>query len=195
MPEATLQRKDEILAAAEQMFAERGYPAASVRDIAEALGIKAGSLYGHIETKQDLLWELLNAAADRFFLAVEPIAASDLVPVEKLRSVIAAHVKVVTDNVTAASVYLTQWRHLEEPRRSEFAKRRDAYERIIRGLVHDCIRAGTFADVEEKFAALVILSAMNWVYQWYRPNGPMTPEQISRKVTDILFNGLRRASS
>ncbi|MEK7756605.1 MAG: TetR/AcrR family transcriptional regulator C-terminal domain-containing protein, partial [Planctomycetota bacterium] len=127
-----------------------------------------------------------------FFEAVQPIVDSNQVTVEKLRRLIAAHVRVITESAEAAAVYNTEWRHLTEPRRKEFAARRDAYERIVRGLVHDAIREGTFGDVDEKFATLLILSSINWIYQWYRPDGPMTPEEIARKITDLLFNGLRR---
>ena len=102
MAEVALHRRDELLARAEALFAQRRYHATSVRDIAEALDMKAGSLYAHIETKEDLLWEALTSAADRFFGAVTPIVESDLIPLEKLRQVIAAHVGVVTDNVKAA---------------------------------------------------------------------------------------------
>ncbi len=193
MTEEILQRRGEMLSEAEKMFSVRGYLATSVREIAECLDIKPGSLYAHIETKEDLLWEILNRAADRFFAAAGPIAESELIPIEKLRRLIAAHVKVITDSTTSASVYSTQWRHLGEPRRSEFTARRDAYEKLVRGMVRDCIREGTFADVDEKFATLLILSSMNWIYQWYRPDGSMTAEEIARKLTDMLFTGLRRA--
>ncbi len=193
MAEVALQRRTEVLATAERLFAERGFHATSVRDIAQALDIKAGSLYAHIQAKEELLWESVSAAADRFFSAVEPIVESDVVPIEKLRRVIAAHVRVVTDSAPSASVYTTQWRHLSEPRRSEFAARRDAYEQMFRSLVRDCIREGTLADVDEKFATMLILSSINWVYQWYRPDGPMTPDEIARKLTNMLLNGLRHA--
>ena len=190
--DTTVHRRDELLGAAKRLFAERGFQATSVRDIAEAMDITAGSLYAHIEGKDDLLWEIVSAAADRFFAAVEPIAASGLVSTEKLRRVIAAHVEVVTGDLTAAAVYSTEWRHLSDERRRDFASRRDAYEALVRRLVRECIREGTFADVDEKFATLLILSSINWIYQWYRPDGPMTPEEIARKLTDMLFNGLRR---
>ncbi len=195
MPEATIQRKERVLATAERLFAERGYQAASVRDIADALQIKGGSLYAHIETKEDLLWEIVTGAADRFFEAVRPIIESDLVAIEKLRRVIAAHVQVITASASSAGIYMTEWRHLSEPRRTEFANRRDEYERIFRGLVRDCIRQGTVADVDERFAALLILSSINWIHQWYRPDGPMTPDEIARKRTEMFFNGLRRAGT
>ena len=192
MPGTVAQRKDDVMLAAQRLFADRGYHATSVRDIAESLSIQGGSLYTHIESKEDLLWDILNRAADRFFAAAEPIVQSDLIPVEKLRRLIQAHVGVVTSSAEAAAVYTTQWRHLSEPRRSEFAQRRDQYEAMVRDLVHDCVRCGEFADIDEKFGALLILSSINWIYQWYRPEGLMTPEEIARKLTEMLFNGLRR---
>lgn len=195
MAEVAIQRRDEVLAAAEQLFAARGFQATSVRDIADALDLKPGSLYAHMESKDDLLWEILCAAADRFFAAVEPIIASNWLTLEKLKRLIAAHVRVITDNLAAAAVYSTEWRHLSAARRREFASRRDAYEEIVRGLVRQCIREGTFADVDEKFATLVILSAINWIYQWYRADGPMTADEIARKLTDLLLNGLKRAGT
>lgn len=195
MPDTAVQRRDEVRDAAERLFAQQGYVATSVRDIAEALEIQAGSLYSHIQSKDDLLWEVLTEAADRFFQAVRPIVETQLVTTEKLRRVIAAHVRVVTDNLDAASVYSTEWRHLSEGRRREFAARRDEYERIVRGLVQSAIREGTFADWDEKFATLLILSSINWIYQWYKSDGPMPPDEIARKLTDMLFNGLRRAGA
>lgn len=195
MPESTIDRRDQVLSAAEHMFALRGFHATSVRDIADALNIKGGSLYAHIESKDDLLWEIVNAAADRFFEAVEPIVRSDLLTVEKLKRLMVAHVRVITGNLDAAAVYSNEWRNLTDERRGQFAKRRNAYESMVRELVHDCIREGTFADVDEKFATLLILSSMNWIYQWYRPDGAMLPDEIAGKLTNMLFNGLRRAGT
>ncbi len=195
MPDTTVHRRDDVIAAAERLFAERGFQATSVRDIAEVLHLQPGSLYAHIESKDDLLWDIVTAAADRFFAAVQPVVDSDLVTTEKLRRLITAHVGVVTSNLSAAAVYSTEWRHLEDQRCRQFAGRRDEYEAIVRGLVHACIRQGVFAAVDEKFATLLILSSINWIYQWYSPDGPMTPEEIARKLTDMLFNGLRRAGA
>ncbi len=195
MAEVSIQRREEVLSVAERLFCEKGYQATSVRDIADALDIKAGSLYAHIESKEELLWDILQAAADRFFTAVRPIAESNQVTVQKLKLAIAAHVEVITNSASAAAIYMNDWRQLSELKRREFAQRRDEYEKIFRGLVHDAIREGILGDVDEKFATLMILSSINWIYQWYRPDGPMTPEEIARRITDLLFNGLRRAGA
>lgn len=195
MTNSTTDRRVALLAVAEGLFAERGFQATSIRDVAAALELQAGSLYAHIDSKDDLLWESVSAAADRFFAAVEPIVQSDLVPIEKLRRVIAAHVAVITENLAAAAVFSTEWRHLADKRKLRFAARRDDYEGMVRSLVVDCIREGLFAAVDEKFATLLILSSINWIYQWYSPDGPMTADEISRKLTDMLFNGLRRGGT
>ncbi len=195
MAEIGLDRRSEVLEAAEKLFSVRGYEATSVRDIADVLAIKPGSLYSHISNKEDLLWEIVSRAADRFFEAVRPISESNLVTVEKLKRAIAAHVAVITKSASAAGIYTTEWRHLGEPRRTQFTTRRDEYEKMFRRMVHDAIREGAFSDVDEKFATLHILSSLNWIYQWYRRDGAMTPEEIARRITDLLFNGLRRAGS
>ncbi|MEK6797926.1 MAG: TetR/AcrR family transcriptional regulator [Planctomycetota bacterium] len=193
MTEPVPRHKAELLVASERLFSDRGYEATTVRDIADALGLQPGSLYAHIQTKEDLLWEILESAADRFFDAVRPVVESDLLTLEKLRRAIAAHVGVITQSARAAAIYSTEWRHLGETRRREFASRRDAYERMFRTLVHDAVCEGVFGDVDEKFGALLILSSINWVYQWYKPDGPMPPEEIARRITDLLFNGMKRA--
>ncbi|MEK6677286.1 MAG: TetR/AcrR family transcriptional regulator, partial [Planctomycetota bacterium] len=149
----------------------------------------------HVESKDDILWELVSAAADRFFAAVKPIVESDVVTIEKIRRCVAAHVGVITSNLSAAAVYSTEWRYLSEGRRRQFADRRREYEQVFRRLISQGIREGTLADVDEKFAALLILSSMNWVYQWYRTDGPMTPEEIARTLTGMLLNGLKRVGS
>lgn len=195
MTEAPVQRRNEVLAAAERLFADRGFQATSVRDIAEALELQPGSLYAHISSKDELLWETVISASERFFRAAEPIVRSSLMPIEKLRQLITAHVKVVTGNLAAAAVYSTEWRHLSDERRREFAEVRNRYEDIVRSLVGECIREGTFGAVDEKFAALLILSSINWIYHWYRPDGPMSAEEIARTLTEMLFNGLRRGQT
>ena len=81
-----LDRKEQIYSTARSLFRERGYPSTTVRDIAREMNIQAGSLYAHIESKEDVLWEIVNRAAEQFLAAAEPISSSDLPPADKLRS-------------------------------------------------------------------------------------------------------------
>jgi AcrR family transcriptional regulator len=190
----TTPRKAQLLATAERLFRQHGFQATSMRDIAAAMGIKGGSLYSHVTGKEELLWDIATRAGDEFFAAIEPILASDEPAQQKLRRAIIAHVGVITQNLDAAAVYFHEWRHLSEPRRTDFARRRDQYEALFRSIIGEGIRSGIFAPVDEKFAALLVLSALNWTHQWYRPDGPMSPEEIGRTLADLLCNGLYRTA-
>jgi AcrR family transcriptional regulator len=186
-------RKDQILAAAERLFREKGYLAASVREIGEAVGVRGASLYHHIGGKEELLWAIASRAADEFFAALAPVAAMDGDAPLKLRRAIAAHVGVITRNLDGAAVYFSEWRHLDEARRRQYVQRRDQYEGFFRDILWQGVREGHFAAVDVKFAARMVLSALNWTHQWYRPDGPMRPPEISATLADYLLNGLSHA--
>ncbi len=187
-------RKDQILAAAEVLFREKGYLATSVRDIGQAVGMQGASLYHHIGGKDELLWTIATRAADEFFAALQPVLALDAPSPLKLRKAIIAHVGVITRHLDASAVYFNEWRHLPKKQRAAFAKRRDEYEGLFRALLAEGIRSGIFAPVDERFAARLVLSALNWTHQWYRPDGPMTPDEVGATLADMLLNGLYRTA-
>jgi AcrR family transcriptional regulator len=186
-------RRAQIQNVAEALFRERGYLATSMRDIAEQMDMKGGgSLYAHIKGKEDLLAAIANDAADAFFAALRPVAARDLPPDAKLREAMIAHVLVITDHLGAAAVYFDEWRHLTEPRRSEFVGRRDDYEHMFQGLIHAGIAEGVFAPADERLATLNILSMMNAIRHWYRPGGRLTAYQVAETTAALALNGLYR---
>jgi AcrR family transcriptional regulator len=187
-----LPRKDQILAAAERLFHEKGYLATSVREIGDTVGIRGASLYHHIGGKDELLWAIANRAADEFFAALQPILTADEAAPLKLRKAIIAHVGVITRNLNAAAVYFNEWRHLNDEQRAEFTRRRDEYESGFRRILWQGIKEGHFAALDEKFAARFVLSALNWTHQWYRSSGPMRPEEVGSTLADMILNGLGR---
>jgi len=195
MVEVDLSKKELIQREAVRMFRERGYLATSVRDIAEAVGIQGGSLYAHVDSKDDLLWEIVNASADRFFLAIEPIRSSNRTTMARLREAIISHVGVITADLDAAAVYSTEWRHLSEQRRNAFANRRDEYEQLFRSMIGDGIRERLLWSTDEAFVSLFVLSALNWVYQWYKPGGRHSPEELGKLMAEYIFDGLRRRTT
>lgn len=186
----TNSRKDQIVDAAARLFSRHGYHATTVRDIARALDLQGGSLYSHINGKEEVLWRILDRAADNFLETLRPIAASDEPAAQKLRRAMRAHVRVVTGDLAAGTVYFHEWKFLSSDRREAFLARRDQYETLMRGIVEEGIAAGVFRDVDPKFATLLILSTVNWLYQWYRPHGPLSPDEIADRFIDIIFSGL-----
>ncbi|OWY69811.1 hypothetical protein B7486_19410 [cyanobacterium TDX16] len=195
MPDVIEDRKTQIHHAACKLFHEQGFHGTSIRDIAERVGMLGGSLYSHISSKDEILWEIVDAAADRFFSALRPIVDSQLGTLQKLKAAIVAHVGVIAGDMDAAAVYTVEWRHLAPDRRAAFTKRRDEYELMFRSLVREAIHSRYIAAPDETTATLFILSVLNWMFTWYRPDGPMTPEDVGRWMSEYIFDGLRRRTA
>lgn len=187
------ERKQQVIQTAERLFSDRGYLATSVRDLAQALGIEAASLYSHVKSKEDLLWTIADRSSQQFFETVEPIAKRDLHTHEKLSQMIVAHVEVIAANLDASAVFLREWRHLSEPRLSEYATTRSRYEQMFRSVVHKGIEENLFMHYDDGFSTRTILSAINWTHTWYRPDGEMTATQIGENLASFLLNGLVRS--
>jgi AcrR family transcriptional regulator len=162
-----------------------------MRDLARAVELQGGSLYSHINGKEELLWRILERAADEFHAAITPILARDASPADKLRQAVHAHVRVIAGNLDAATVYFHEWRFLAEPRRSAFLERRNRYEQALRGLVAEAVTSGEFREVDPKWATLLILSAANWLYQWYDPDGPLSADEVADRFIEMILTGLQ----
>jgi TetR/AcrR family transcriptional regulator, cholesterol catabolism regulator len=186
-------RRRQIENAASVLFRERGYPSTSVRDIARALDIQGASLYAHVASKEEMLWSIVDRAADRFDAEVAPIAAeAGLAPPERLSRMVRAHVRVVTTDQGSAIVFLDEWRYLSPARRASIAERRDAYEARFRAVISDGIAAGDFHAADPTLAAAFALSALNGISAWYRPDGRLTADQIADAYAAMILAALSK---
>jgi AcrR family transcriptional regulator len=165
-----------------------------MRDLANTLGIEAASIYSHIRSKEEILQRVCFRMAGELFKAMNAAEAKGGTAADRLEKAIAAHVLVLTKNTEASAVFLHEWRHLSEPYHSDFLALRDTYEARFRGIIKAGIASGEFTVPDEKFAALTILSALNWIHTWYRPDGKMTPAEIAANLSAMLLNGLKRNS-
>lgn len=185
-----MSRKEQIEKTATALFRTKGYSATSMRDLANALGIEAASIYSHIKSKEEILQRVCFRMAQEFFEAIDAAEATEGSATDRLKRAIAAHVQVLTQNTEAAAVFLHEWRHLSEPMHSTYLSLRDKYEARFREIIRSGISNGEFTVPDEKFAALTILSGLNWTHTWYKPNGKMTPAEIADNLTEMLLNGL-----
>jgi TetR/AcrR family transcriptional regulator, cholesterol catabolism regulator len=182
------QTREEIFDTAEQMFAELGYHATSVRDIAKALDLRAGTLYNHFSSKEDVLWQIVNRAADQFLEAAEKVADEE--PAVRLRKLIHEHLRVIAANLRNATVFFHEWKFLAPARRALIAERRNRYEGHFRKAIADGVASGVFAPADPKLAALITLGALNWVYQWFRPDGPLSSDEVADRIHDFTARAL-----
>jgi AcrR family transcriptional regulator len=185
-----IDRREQIYSTAGSLFSERGYHATTVRDIAKELNMQGASLYFHIDSKEDVLWELVRRAAGQFLGAVEPIVGSGGPPAEKLREMVRAHVRIVADNLENATVFLHEWKFLSEERRTVITSYRDTYESHYRHVIEEGIRSGDFARTDPKMAATLVLSSLNWMPQWYNPSGVLSAEEVADTFIELILRGL-----
>ncbi len=185
-------RRREIDDVASELFHANGYAATSVRDIAKALDIQGASLYAHVASKEDVLWSIVDRAATTFEGAAESAVAeaAGTDPVDRLAALVEAHVEVVTADPQRSSVFLTEWRHLSAERRAAIAARRDAYEARFRTTIEDGIAVGAFGATDVALAATFVLTALNGIATWYRPDGRLTADRIADHYVDLALRAL-----
>jgi len=186
----SISRKDQVTRVATELFRKKGYAAASMRDLAQALGIEPASLYSHIRSKGELLQITCFSLANQLTQELDHAEEAGKTAAEKLSLAIAAHCRVLTQDTDAAAVFLQEWRHLTEPYLSDFLKMREQYEARFRAIVSQGKQEGDFAQIDEKFAVLTILASLNWIHHWYRPEGKMTAAEIGDQLTRLLLFGL-----
>src|SRR4051794_9419198 len=183
------ERREELTREAAPPFAERGYHGTSLADLADALGIQKASLYHHIESKEDLLWEVASAGAGAFHAALDGVP-DGLRATERIRLALRGHLDVVAQQLDAATVFTREWRALEGERRERFLAERRRYEERVRRLFHEGIEQGELrTDLEAASAALLFLSAANWAYTWLRPGADTAT--LADRFFLVLLDGMR----
>lgn len=157
------------------------------------LDIRGPSLYAHVASKEDVLWAIVDRVATRFERAAD--AATDVRDADDLLAgLVRAHVLVVTEDVGEASVFIHEWRHLSDERREAVLERRDAYEERFRGAIAGGIAQGVFALTDPSLTATFLLTALNGIPTWYRPDGPTSPAQLADLYADLAVRSLTEAS-
>ncbi len=185
-------RRREIDEVASELFHANGYAATSVRDIARALDIQGASLYAHVASKEDLLWSIVDRAATTFEQAADAAVADGAAtdPVDRLAALVEAHVEVVTADPERSSVFVTEWRHLSGERRETISVRRDAYEARFRTTIEDGVAVGAFHATDPAVATTFVLTALNGIATWYRPDGRLTADRIADHYVDLALRAL-----
>jgi AcrR family transcriptional regulator len=186
-------RRRAIEDVASELFRERGYAATSVRDIARALDIQGPSLYAHVASKEEVLWSIIDRIAGRFEEAADAAAATDGPAVDRLAAFVQGHVRVITDDPGASSVFIHEWRHLSDDRRAAILARRDDYEQRLRTLIEDGRVEGSLALVDPALAATFLLTALNGIPTWFRRDGHLSPGQLADAYADLAVRSLTEA--
>lgn len=184
--------RDDILEAAAQVFRKKGFHGASMANIAEAVNLQKASLYHHVSSKQEILFELLDRALEMLLERTAPIASLDLPADERLCKMIREYLQILAENTDLSAVLLFEHRSLEGRQHARHLPNRDKFEALWRGVLTDGVRSKMFVCDDIPLTARAILGILNWTITWYRPNGTLTVEQIADHYSSLLLNGLRK---
>jgi len=182
--------REDILDAAAQVIRKKGFHAASMADIAEAVKLQKASLYHHVASKQEILLALLDRAIDMLTAQIGPLAAQSVPADAKLRDMIHAYLQLLAENSDLAAVLLFEHRSLEPKQHARHIPNRDRFEALWRGVLSEGVKSGVFHCSDPALAIRALLGVLNWTLTWYRPKGEFSIEQIADQYVDLLYHGL-----
>jgi AcrR family transcriptional regulator len=184
-----------LMDAAVALFSRKGYAATSIREVAALLGIQKASLYYHIQSKEDLLDLVCKSSLEQIRRDVEAAIAGVRDPLERVRTLIRAHVESLARDVAKHSVTLTEMHTLSPARLSQVVALRNAYEDRVRSALQNAQNAGVLrADLSPKYLCLGLLGLMNRVVFWYRRGGPLAPAELGQVLAAVFLTGAAGAA-
>ena len=188
-----LSRKEQVIRKAAELFKEKGYAAASMRDLAQLLGIEAASLYSHIKSKEEILRNLCFDMAAEFRKSLEGVEKQNVPATEKLRLGIIGHIQVMSKDLTASAVFMNEHRHLSQPYLRDFLLLRINYINRFKTIIEEGMAKGEFkSTIDKKLAVMTLFSSLNWMPMWYDPSGIIEPVDLGVQLADMLVNGLKK---
>jgi AcrR family transcriptional regulator len=185
-------RRDEIVAQSAQLFRTYGYNGASMRTVAEAVGIEAASLYNHIKSKSEILQEICFKVANKFLTHMDAVERSQKTTVEKLEDIIRIHIRMMLEEYEHVYVSDHEWKHLPEPYLSNFLNQRRSYRRRLADLVQEGIDRGEMKNIDPYVAVITFLSAIGGIEYWHRSRKAINEQEVEDNMVAYLVGGLRK---
>jgi TetR/AcrR family transcriptional regulator, cholesterol catabolism regulator len=183
--------REAICDCAVKLFGQQGYSGTSMRDIASAVGVLPGSLYAHIQSKETLLAEIVDDGIRSFIDRVSPFVSGSTATIDRLKSMIVAHVEVVAANPERSLVVFHQWRYLGPENLPMAIEKRRQYERCYIDVVKEGMSDGSFKpELNSRIAVLTILGALNWTPEWFSPDGRLSPSEAGELMAGTLLGGI-----
>ncbi len=183
-------KKQIIHEAAVRLFRDKGYSATSMRDLAEAVNLKASSLYNHISSKEEVLKDICFENAHRFLDGMKEVEAMPGTATEKVEALLRLHIRTATGDAASVMAFNDEWRHLSDPLLGEFMALRKDYESRFLAILNAGMQAGQFQDIEPIIALHTIFSSIRWLHDWFQPGKKLTAEEVEENIIRMLRDGL-----
>lgn len=184
-------RKEEIIRVAAKLFKEKGFSAVTMRDLANKMGIKAASLYNHINSKQDILNVIIISLAEEFTAGMKLIQSSNDNCIGKLKKIIELHVKISSQNIYGMASLNNDWMHLED-KLAYYQKLRVDYENDFRSILKAGIVSNEIIDANPEVMMFSILTTLRSLYIWIPKKEDLNLEEFTSSLNQILIEGINK---
>ncbi|MFN8215913.1 MAG: TetR/AcrR family transcriptional regulator [Solirubrobacterales bacterium] len=185
-------RRRQVLEAAVGVFSERGYRATTMSEVAAAVGMGKASLYHYVGSKEEILVELYEEVLRENVIAARRIADSERSALDALHELLADRVAYTCRNQRLLRVFFEEEAELPPRHQARLVATRREYEQTLQDLLARGVEAGELTlPTAPTIFANAALGAANWTYKWFRPDGPLTPEQLGAQIADLLLAAVR----
>lgn len=182
--------KEKIIEAAVELFKEKGYTATSVQDIANKLGFTKAALYYYIQSKEEILWEIFDKTMTTAERRNQELMDQDMPIVERIKKIIYNQIMSTRDEAPYMVIFFTEQAHLPAGKSEEINIRRRKYEEQIAEVIREGIAQGELEQLDVLPTVYGIIGMCNWLYHWYNPKGPRSPEEIAELFSKIILRGI-----
>lgn len=183
-------RKTEIINCAAKLFKEKGYSAVTMRDIAQAMNIKAASLYNHIKSKQEILVLIVIDIAEEFTSVMNKIVSSEITTIQKIEKVIQLHIDITLQNSDALACLNNDWMHLTDDELVYFVKMREEYEENFRSIIKKGIENKEIKNLNSEVIIFSMLSTLRTLYLWYGKKKELNEILLRSHMSEALLKGI-----
>ena len=185
-------KKEFILQKAAAMFREKGFTTTSMRDLADAVGIEAASLYNHIQSKSEMLQEIIFRTANDCNVHLDSLDNSNMSNLKKTESLIRFHVRMMMERFDDYCVMINEWIHLPEPYLTNFTTQRRNYVQKMESIIQEGVNNKEMKAVVPYVAMLTILSSVRGLEFWQRSVKNISPQDMEENMVNYLINGLKK---
>ncbi|HEV7397035.1 MAG TPA: TetR/AcrR family transcriptional regulator [Pyrinomonadaceae bacterium] len=185
------QKLEFILRNAARIFAEKSYHSTSMRDISRATGVSLAGLYHYCKSKEEFLFLIQDNCFGRVIESLEARLAGKVDPEEKLRIFIDNHLAFFAANMSEMKVLSHEAESLAGDLHLQVSNRKESYTRLAREILAEVQQSvsETYGVIDLTVATYALFGMMNWIYNWYNPNGKLAVADLVDNVTRLYLNG------
>lgn len=182
-------KRTALLREAARAFSARGYHDTSLDDVAKTLGVTKPALYYYVTNKQEILFECHMLAQDLGNVAYDYATENGKTGRERIVLVCSRYIELITSEIGSCAV-LSEFAALEPKNRAIIARRRDEFQKKFSDLIDAGVRDGSIRSVDARMTVFFFMGAINWMTQWFRPDGKLSGGEIARAFSDLLEHSL-----